>query len=122
MRGGTAEAATMQHSAAPCPAQRQLGDVVPRANPFPKGFLFSSLSCWLWMGPCWLGGCLRAGFWGQQGLVCSAVRCRSAHIAALCQRAEQQGHSLAGPCSPRIGFGAALVPCPAAPGFGGCWE
>lgn len=105
------------------PARCQLGDLVPRANPFPKGFLFSSFSCRLWMGPGWLSSCLWAEFWGQQGVLVLLSHAPPQRPKSQPCAQEQSNGTVAwqGSTHPEAtdGDGAALTPHPVVAGFGG---
>lgn len=90
--GGYATA-TVPCQATPHPFRHQLGDLVPKTNPFPKDFLFSSFSCWLWMGPGWLGGCSWAEFWAQQDMLILLGCCSTARIQPCPQ--EQSSNAMA---------------------------
>lgn len=109
--GGYATA-TVPCQATPHPSQHQLGDLVPKANPFPKDFLFSSFSCWLWMGPGWLGGCSWAGFWAQQGMLILLGCCSSAQIQPCPQEQSSTAMAWQDPAGPGAASGdeAALAP------------
>lgn len=88
----------MLYRAAPRPARCQLGDLVPRANPFPKGFCSAASVVGFGQGQAGWAAAREQDFGGSRACSsCSAMRCRSTQIAALCPRAEQQGHGLAGP-------------------------
>lgn len=110
--GGRATA-TMPRRATPHPSRRQLVDLVPKANPFPKGFLFSSFSCCLWLGPGWLGGCSQAGFWVQQGVLILLGCCSSTTRIQPCPQEQSSKamawQDLAGPGA-ASGDEAALAP------------
>lgn len=102
--------ATVPRRAPPHPSGRQLGDLVP----FPKGFLLLSFSCWLCMGPAWLGACSRAGFWAQQGVLILLGRCGSAQIQPCPQEQSSKAMAWQDPAGPGAASRgeAALAPQP----------
>lgn len=85
---------------------------MPKANPFPKGFLFPSFSCWLWMGPAWLGGCSRAGFWAQQGVLILLGCGSSARILPCAQEQNSKAVAWQDSAGPGAASGDEAAPAP----------